>query len=111
MRFTVVLNSTFILLRGRVTPLDLLSQYMLMIELRFDALLCSNLGNAKSGHINVYTGRRFPSPVIDKHMRQNAKSARRTWQILDEHLLLLIVSTIFERGSRKKFLFAVATVS
>jgi len=39
------------------------------MELRFDAMLCSNLGNENSdaGRIksNVHAGRRFPTPDID----------------------------------------------
>ena len=31
-----------------MTSLDILSKYLLIVELRFDAMLCSNLGNESS---------------------------------------------------------------
>jgi len=36
------------------------------MELGFDAILCSNVGNAKSdaGHINAHAGRRITTPDL-----------------------------------------------
>jgi len=49
-----------------VTHLDLLCKYLLIVELRFDAMLCSNMGNENSdaGHIWL-EGRNFPTPTPD----------------------------------------------
>jgi len=49
-----------------VTSLDLLSKYLLIMELHFDAMLYSNLGNGNSDAAmsNAYTGGRFPTPDL-----------------------------------------------
>jgi len=47
-----------------VTSFELLSKYMLIMLLRSDMMLCSNLGKRKFWcgpyYINVYVGHRFP---------------------------------------------------
>jgi len=47
-----------------VTSLDLLSKYLLIMELRFHVTLCSNVGNAQSdaGHIKCSRGPQVPHP-------------------------------------------------
>jgi len=47
-----------------VTYLNVLSKYLLIMELRFDAMLCSNVGNGKSdaGHIKCSCGRQVHHP-------------------------------------------------
>ena len=47
------------------TALDCLSARLLVVEFRFDAMLCSNLGNeiSDAGQSNVHACRRFPSPA------------------------------------------------
>jgi len=47
-----------------VTFLDLLFKYLLIMELRFDAVLCSNLGNKNSDarHIKCSRGPQFFYP-------------------------------------------------
>jgi len=51
-----------------VTSLDLLSNaYLLIIELRFDTMLYSNLGTTKilmRAISNIHAGRRFSSPGL-----------------------------------------------
>jgi len=49
-----------------VASLDLLSKYLLIIELRFDAILYSNLCNENPDGVisNVHAGRRFPIPGL-----------------------------------------------
>jgi len=54
-------NSTFIQLWGIVTSLDLLSKYLLTMELRFDATLCSN-AKFDAGHIKCSCGPQVPHP-------------------------------------------------
>jgi len=48
-----------------VTSLDLLSKYLLIMELRFNAMLRSNLGNENSdtGHIKCSRGLQVPQPL------------------------------------------------
>ena len=47
-----------------MTSLDLLSEYLLIMELRLDAMLYSNLGNENSdaGHIKYSRGPQVPHP-------------------------------------------------
>jgi len=47
-----------------VTTLNILSKYLLVIELRFDAILYSNMGNENSvaGHIKYSRGPQVPHP-------------------------------------------------
>jgi len=45
-----------------VTSFDLLSKYLLVIELRFDAMLCSIMGKENSDADRIWiVGRRFPT--------------------------------------------------
>jgi len=45
-----------------MTSLDLLSKYLLIMDLRFDTMLCSNLSNENSveGHIKCSRGPQVP---------------------------------------------------
>jgi len=54
-----------------VSSLDLLSKYLLIMELRFDAMLCSNLGNENSdaGHIKCSRGPQVPHPCSRESMK------------------------------------------
>jgi len=49
-----------------VTSLDLLSKHLLIIELRFDTMFCSKLGNENSdvGHIKCSRGLQVPYPCL-----------------------------------------------
>jgi len=49
-----------------VTSLDLLPEYVLIMELRFDAMFCSKVGNENSdaGHIKCSRGPQVPHPWI-----------------------------------------------
>jgi len=49
-----------------VASLDLLFKYLLIIDLRFDTMLHSNLGNENSvaGHIKRSRGQQIPTPVL-----------------------------------------------
>ena len=73
-QLTLSFNSNFIKLWGRVTSLDLLSKYLLIIEFRFDAMLYSTLGNKifDAGHIKRSRGPylaqvpQVPIPGLDR---------------------------------------------
>jgi len=56
----------YLTMRGRVTSLDFRSKYLFIIELRFDAMLCSNWSNANSGagHIKRPRGPQVPHPCF-----------------------------------------------
>ena len=54
-----------------MSSLDLLSKYLLNMELRFDAMLYSNLGNDNSdeGHIKCSRGSQVPQPWFEATMQ------------------------------------------
>jgi len=61
-----------------VTSLDLLSNYLLIVDLRFDAMVCSNLGNENSdtGHIKCLRGQQVPQPALNNHIASFNPSAK-----------------------------------
>jgi len=61
-----------------VTTYDLLSKFLLIMELRFDAILYSNLSNGILMRTisNVHAGRRFPPPLDEF-----AKTRRKVRQV------------------------------
>ena len=50
-----------------MTSLDILSKYLLIMELHFDAMLCSNVGNENTdvGHMKCSHRPRFPAPALN----------------------------------------------
>ena len=58
-----------------MTSLSALSKYLLIMELRFDAMQCSNLDNENSdaGHIKCSLGLQVPHPCFF-HVNQSLKN-------------------------------------
>jgi len=54
-----------------VTSLDLLPKYLLIVELHFDTMLCSNVGNESSdaGHIKCSRWLQVPHPWLKQQLK------------------------------------------
>jgi len=59
-----------------------LSKYLLIMELCFDAMLYSNLGNENSqvAISDVHAGRRFPTPALDASFFLSYKALKLPWR-------------------------------
>jgi len=66
-------NSTFIQLWGRATSPDLLSKYLLTMELRFNAILYSNFGNEYCATDNIN------SEVVQMRLRHVSLATHVIW--------------------------------
>ena len=87
-------NSTFILLWRINGALDILSKYLFVMELRFDAILYSKLRNenSNSGRSKFHAGRiwpadrRLPTPGLDKYGKE--------WKFYRKWCIVLLRSEI-----------------